>query len=758
MTEGTNDSKESVVKDARAHAESDASGKADDQGASSGSGFSGSKRGSGGSRGLPYDYQGQTPEIGVILALRHEKFANKVVFSVFIEKVKTYVLTKFDYASDMITILEKLTDPTADIKKEQPADMKEKESKSEVQRWVKQEEVKQFVKRLTALEQNQETLYGLIWGQCSSGLQEVLKTHDKYTKKSTAFDCIWILEKTKLISAGVDQRANKHSTLVRALTSLCNIRQGVNESNDSFCKRIDAYALTLTLAGGGHVMCSPELVVATDKDKVTEEEKAVEEDKFKTMLMILRSDPTRYGRLQESLFEGVYKGRDKFPPTVTGAYDLLQHIASDVSSYTRPEQRHNARFSRFRRGNRVGNVSFFQRRGNSTQEPVAGTDGRVHPHITCHGCGSKGHYRDKCPNVTSGKPRNTQVTLAHFTLTQKKLELIDRNWLLLDTGSTISVCCNPDLVTNIQQCVPGKGVTVVTNGGSQTFEEVADLKVLPIKVHFNPASIANILSLTDVANLPGARVTMDTERERAIVLHFDGSDFKFKECHDGLYFLDTSITSNLNHNNAITNYLSCLLQTVQQNKSVFTKNEISNADKARKIQEIIGWPSDTTFKSIIANNQLNNCPITVDDVTRAHTIYGPAVPLLQGKMARKKSQKPNTTYTPIPASIVTQHPSLQLYIDFFYVNGLPFLHTKTNIVNFITVQSGHTRSFQSIIKGLDIVFNLYQQRGFTITNVHADNEFDIPRLHTHLRPSVLQIYGREEHVGVIERSTRTIKE
>ena len=57
---------------------------------------------SGTNSGLSYHYSGQTPDIGAILALRHEKFANKVVFSAFVERVKTYVLTNFDHASDMI--------------------------------------------------------------------------------------------------------------------------------------------------------------------------------------------------------------------------------------------------------------------------------------------------------------------------------------------------------------------------------------------------------------------------------------------------------------------------------------------------------------------------------------------------------------------------------------------------------------------------------------------------------------------------------
>ena len=50
-----------------------------------------------------YDYQGEKPKIGVILALKNERFGNKVVFSVFVDKMKNHVLTHFTIGKDMVT-------------------------------------------------------------------------------------------------------------------------------------------------------------------------------------------------------------------------------------------------------------------------------------------------------------------------------------------------------------------------------------------------------------------------------------------------------------------------------------------------------------------------------------------------------------------------------------------------------------------------------------------------------------------------------
>ena len=52
-----------------------------------------------------YNYAGTKEDIGVILALQNEKFANKVAFTMFIDKLKNYVLTNFEEARDMMPIL-----------------------------------------------------------------------------------------------------------------------------------------------------------------------------------------------------------------------------------------------------------------------------------------------------------------------------------------------------------------------------------------------------------------------------------------------------------------------------------------------------------------------------------------------------------------------------------------------------------------------------------------------------------------------------
>ena len=91
------------------------------------------------------------------------------------------------------------------------------------------------------------------------------------------------------------------------------------------------------------------------------------------------------------------------------------------------------------------------------------------------------------------------------------------------------------------------------------------------------------------------------------------------------------------------------------------------------IQNCIGWPSTKDFKKYVEENQIRNCPITVDDINRAETIYGKPAPLLQGKLTRiHPSSLGQNQPLPLPTCVMENHKNIHLYIDIFYVNGMAF--------------------------------------------------------------------------------------
>ena len=123
---------------------------------------------------------------------------------------------------------------------------------------------------------------------------------------------------------------------------------------------------------------------------------------------------------------------------------------------------------------------------------------------------------------------------------------------------------------------------------------------------------------------------MDTSKNKTIVVELpNGVIMDFVEHESGLYIYDT-LKDKFKKMFAFSS-----LQTVRENEGIYTKREIAGVKKARKLQALMGWPSESTFRRLISDSQVLNCDVTLDDVIRANDIYGTARPLLQGKMKRK---------------------------------------------------------------------------------------------------------------------------
>jgi hypothetical protein len=212
------------------------------------------------------------------------------------------------------------------------------------------------------------------------------------------------------------------------------------------------------------------------------------------------------------------------------------------------------------------------------------------------------------------------------------------------------------------------------------------------------------------------------------------------------------------HTNTTVKTSLTLVQTVQENKSHFTKREIAAADQARSLYRMLGRPSQQKFEDILSKNIILNCPVTVDDAKRALIIYGPDIATLKGKTNRGQpaTRIPDFTAVPIPAPILMYHQNITLCIDFFFVQGQCFLHTISRKLQYRTVHPVDNRHASTIHTCIDRVVKQYTSRGFIVNCIIADIEFECVR--TMLQNIHLDTTPPEEHVGEVERSIRTIKE
>ena len=69
----------------------------------------------------------------------------------------------------------------------------------------------------------------------------------------------------------------------------------------------------------------------------------------------------------------------------------------------------------------------------------------------------------------------------------------------------------------------------------------------------------------------------------------------------------------------------------------------------------------------------------------------------------------DTSVTHLLPDIIQHHRRIQLYMDFFYVNKMPFLHTKSGQINYLTVASTKSRSKGIIVNEIERITNIYKK-------------------------------------------------
>ena len=121
-----------------------------------------------------------------------------------------------------------------------------------------------------------------------------------------------------------------------------------------------------------------------------------------------------------------------------------------------------------------------------------------------------------------------------------------------------------------------------------------------------------------------------------------------------------------------TNKAVVLIDNVSENKQIPPKRQIKGADRAKNLYAKLGYPSAKYFRWIIKSQKIIECPVTVQDINIAHTIWGKNIEALKGKTTMKKPIHVEGEIVKTPKEIVRIHKKLFMTADIFSVNGIPF--------------------------------------------------------------------------------------
>ena len=331
-------------------------------------------------------------------------------------------------------------------------------------------------------------------------------------------------------------------------------------------------------------------------------------------------------------------------------------------------------------------------------------------------------------------------------LSQQANGQISINWCLLDNQSTVDIFCNAALLTNIRSA-GGKQMHIHCNAGVLVVTQIGDLEGYG-PVWYHPKAIANILSLSRVEDKH--LITYNSRDKRGFVVH-DGNDVPkhyYKRCAKGLYFNDMSTQ----HGNTLAG-----ISTVAKNEAKYSARDVARAKEARKFQATMGFSLKGLLNEI-DNGTIRNNPITRRAARIAESIYGPCVANLMGKTTYRIGAPALTEIQDVPTSIIERYKDVILEMDVLFVNGLRFLHTISTSIKYRTTQFLLNAKAETLLACLLAVCSAYATRGFKIRQVNADGQFK-PLKNDAIKAGIpLNTTAEDEHVKVIERSVRTLKE
>ena len=690
-----------------------------------------------------------------------------------------------------------------------------------------QEELRRFLDRKDALKEGLTKAYALIFtNYCTRAMQSRIEEHPEF-KDKLEDDPIATLEAIKTLMHDPVRAQYPLVSMTDSLGRLLNAKQMENEPLLEYLKRFKQLRDVMKAQLGTRVLDQfvenqEEYRSLSDTTKEKEMKEAAFE-RWMAYLLLRGSDQTKYGTLLKGFTSQFSLGNDQYPRTIATATDVLSNHRLDQRYYDK--QRTNRDKDRADRESNetAGTVTSFAQRQTERVCYCCGKKGHISPYCDkrgtipreeWHANRAMNHMQDgtddnasdvsddnddddnesvqstrsnSSRNRRSGRQNQNQnsnrvgwsIFQTHEFCSFQEEAIVNNQGgkfsnlsdvILLDSGSTLAATfMNPDLVSNVK--VSRRPISMATNAGTKTINLEAKVVGYDGHVCFDPTQLANIFGLANLADRH--RITYDSRKEDAFLVHTADGTVKFKRTPEGLYayrpskeYLRKVAETKCmeppkdSTGSKVTNLqLSNMIATVTENRKGYTQRQFEDAKRARRLYHIVGCPTVENFKHIIRQNIIKNCPVTIEDINIAEKIFGADIGALKGKTTRRRPTPVKDDLVEVPPELIEQHHDLIFCMDVMYVNGMPMLTGIDRSVKHRSLVPLDDRKAIELYRGLDSIFRFYNGRGFLLKDINCDREFKPLMEEVADELDVKMNYtSKGEHVPEAERNNRTIGE
>ena len=247
---------------------------------------------------------------------------NAKIFNKTTKAIAEYVAREYTAAGEFRNGLPEMTLPTL-VAPSPPA-----ATATVVELKIWEMDFKEYHKWLEERERNMEKSYALILGQFSKTIRDRIEAHKQWESVNSSSNALGLL---CLIRQSLYQQATRRQerhALIEAEVTLMQFRQSERMSNSDYLEKLqDLVEVYEHLSGEpgtskarvDSLMIDPDLA---DEDE-RQEAKTKAREEYVVVLLLTKSDPKRYGTLVTDVENAYTHRQDRYPTTVSGAYDML---------------------------------------------------------------------------------------------------------------------------------------------------------------------------------------------------------------------------------------------------------------------------------------------------------------------------------------------------------------------------------------------------------------------------------------------------